>query len=254
MKAKIWILILILTMILSSCYYRELVYSFNRSGGGVYEDNSCYYLAQVKEFRRPKGISRFPDGGTIKELRQLFGFFRTDTLADSTEVVAVIRDLRGWPSRFKTRIENNGTDITIGIANISFPDSVNGIYFYNLKSERFYKYSEKGVFPTLSKTGTRIAYCKDTILSVENYSDRSLISTYTLDTEPVYICWEDENIILLFCSDPFRVMELDLNSGKVNSTDMEYIRNYNQEAGIMEINRLTDRSSPDLKMLLDKYE
>lgn len=254
MKAKIWILILILMMILSSCYYREVVYSFNRSRGGVYEDNTCYYLAQVKEFRRPKGISRFPDGGTIKELRQLFGFFMTDTLADSTEVLAVMNDLSGWPSRYKTRLENNGTDIVIGIADISSPDPVNGIYFYNLNSGRFYKYSGEGVFPTLAKTGTRIAYCKDTILSVEDYSDKSLIDTYTLDTEPVYICWEDENRILLFCSDPFRVLELNLNSGKINSTELEYIKNYNQEVGIMEINRLTDRSSPDLKMLLDKYE
>ena len=251
MKSKIGILVVINMLMLSSCYYREQVYSFNRSTGGVYAGSSCYYLARVREYRNPKGISRFPDGGQVKELRQLFGLFSTDTLSNRTEVAAILADVKGWPSRYKSRLEKNGTDIAIGIVNISFPDSVNGIYLYNLESGRILKYSGDGDMPTLSKTGTRIAYCRDKVLLVEDYSDKTLINSYSLDTVPVFLSWEDENKILLFCSDPFRVMVLDLKNDALNKSGMDYIPNYDQEVGATEIRKIIERSSPDLKKILD---
>ncbi len=251
MKSKIGILVVINMLMLSSCYYREQVYSFNRSTGGVYAGSSCYYLAQVKEYRNPKGISRFPDGGQIKVIRQLFSLFRTDTISNTTEVAAILGDVKGWPSRYKSRLEENGTDIVIGIANISFPDSVNGIYLFNLKTGRVLKYSGAGVLPALSRTGTRLAYCKDTMLFIEDYSDKSLLGRYPLDVEPVFITWGNENEILLFCSDPYRVMVLDLKNDALNKSGMDYIPNYDQEVGATEIRKIIERSSPDLKKILD---
>jgi len=251
MKSKIWILLSIIMLMLNSCYYRELVYSFDRSTGGVYADSLCYYLARVREYRNPKGISRFPDGGQVKVLRQLFGLFRTDTMNNRTEMAAILADVKGWPSRYKSRLEKNGTDIAIGILNISFPDTVNGIYLYNLRSGRILKYSGEGDMPTLSKTGTRIAYCRDKMLLVEDYSDKTPINSYSLDTVPVFLSWKDENKILLYCSDPFRVMVLDLKDGALKKSGMDYIPNYGQEVGATEIRIIVERSSPDLKRFLD---
>jgi hypothetical protein len=54
----------------------------------------------------------------------------------------------------------------------------------------------------------------------------------------VYITWENENETLLFYSDPFRVMTLDLQTGMINSSDLKYIANYDQELDIEEIIRL----------------
>ena len=251
MKSRIFILAVVIILMLNSCYYRELVYSFNRSSGGVYAGSSCYYLAQVKEYRNPKGISRFPDGGQIKVIRQLFGLFRTDTISNTTEIAAILGDVKGWPSRYKTRLEENGTVIAIGIENISFPDSVNGIYLYNLESGRILKYSGEGDIPTLSRIGTRIAYCNDSIVFIEDYSDKSLIVRYPLDIDPVFITWGNKNEILLFCYDPFLVLKLDLKTGYINQSESQYIRNYNQELNATQIRKIVERSPPNLKSFLD---
>ena len=252
MKSNAGILIAVLCMLmLNSCYQRELVYSFNRSSGGVSAGSSFYYLAQVREYRNPKGISRFPDGGQTKEIRQLFGLFKTDSMSKSTVLVASLGDVNGWPVRYKARLEKNGTDIAIGIININLPDSINGIYLFNLDSGRMLKYSREEALPSFSKTGSQITYCSNKILSVEDYTDKTSIIRYPLDIEPVFISWGNEYMIHLFCSDPFRVMELDLKSGVVNSSDMDYIANYNQELGATEISRIIEKAPPDLKKLLD---
>lgn len=213
--------------------------------------SSCYYLAQVREYRNPKGISRFPDGGMSKEIRQLFGLFKTDTISKSTLLVARLGDVNGWPVRYKSRLEENGKDIAIGIININLPDSINGIYLYNLNSGRIIKYSDAEALPALLKTGTKIAFCNNKTMSVEDYYDKTLVNSYPVDIEPVYISWGNENRILLFCYDPFRVMELDLESGTVLSSATEYISNYNQEVRATEISDMVEKTSPDLKNLLN---
>ncbi len=251
MKSRIGILIIASILLLSSCYHRELAYSFKRSTGGVLTGSSCYYLAQIREYRNPKGISRFPDGGQTKEIRQLFGLFKTDTISKSTLLVAGLGDVNGWPVRYKTRIEKNGSDIAIGIVNINLPDSINGIYLYNISSGRILKYSDEEALPSLSESGSQIAYCSNKILSVEDYINKTSLARYTLDIKPVFISWGNENEILLFCSDPFRVMELDLRSGTVKSSEAEYIANYSQEIGASEISKMVEKTYPDLKELLD---
>ena len=45
--------------------------------------------------------------------------------------------------------------------------------------------------------------------------------------------------------------ELDLNTGSVNQSELEYIRNYDQEVGATEIRKIVERSSPDIKSFLD---
>jgi hypothetical protein len=213
--------------------------------------SSCYYLAQVREYRNPKGISRFPDGGQTKEIRQIFGLFKTDSNNKKTVLAARLGDVYGWPVRYKTRLEKNGNDIAIGIVNINLPESINGIYLYNLNSGRIIKYSVVKALPALSKTGTKIAFCNNKTVSVEDYYTKTLINSYPVDIEPVYLSWGNENRILLFCSDPFRVIELDLITGMVNSSDVKYISNYSQELGATEINNMVDKTIPDLSKLLD---
>jgi hypothetical protein len=252
MKTRLFIIIVAFALIMTSCYYKDLQYSFDRSTGGVLVESSCFYLAQVREYRNPKGISRFPDGGQILEVRKIFGLFKTDTLSNTTEMAAELLKVNGWPSRYKSRLEKNGTDIIIGIANIHFPDSVNGIYLYNLNSGKLTRYSGEGVLPAISKTFTRLAYCYDTILYIEDYSDRSLVAKYHLDVDPVFVEWAGDSGILLFCYDPFRVLELDLNTGLINKSELEYIPNYGQEMNATEIRKIIERSSPDLKNLLDQ--
>jgi hypothetical protein len=251
MKGKAGILIIVNMVLLSSCYHRELIYSFKQSSGGVMTGSSCYYLAQIREYRNPKGISRFPDGGQTKEIRQVFGLFKTDTISRKTVLAARLGDVYGWPVRYKMRLDKNDSDIAFGIVNINLPDSINGIYMFNIGSGRIRRYSDEGTLPALSKTSSLIAYCSNKVLSLENYSEKTSVARYPLDSTPVFINWENEDEIFLFYSDPFRVMPLDLKSGTVNSCDKKYIANYSQEIGASEISKMVEKTSPDLKKLLD---
>jgi hypothetical protein len=243
----------LLILVLSSCHSIKPEFSFKVSSGGIMIGSSCYYLAQIREYRNPKGISRFPDGGQTKELRQLFGLFRTDTTDHCTVLAARFGDVSGWPVRYKTRLEKNGSDIAIGIVNINFPDSVDGIYLYSYKTGEIHKYSDVKALPALFKTDSLIAYCSGKTLSVEDYRDKKREEVFQLDVDPVFISWRDEGILLLFCSDPFRVMEFNLKTGTAVSSDLKYVTNYNQEVGASEISRIVKRASPDLRRILDSY-
>lgn len=237
---------------LSSCYHRKLNYSFEPSYGGVISGSTCYYLAQVREFQMPKGISTLPDGGISRDVRQLFGLFKTDTLSNSTVLITRLGNVMGWPSRYSTRLERNNSLIAIGIENITQPDSVSGIYLYNLKSGKLIKYSKEVGLPALSKGSSLIAYCIKNRLVVEDYSTKTKLFSYLLNFVPVFITWENDNEINIYFSDPFRVMVLDINTGRVSESKRKYIKNYDQEIDINKLNRIFKGSVDQPKDILDK--
>lgn len=237
-------------IMLTSCYYRELHYSFETSHGGVKVDSSYYYLAQVREYRLPKGISRFPDGGVSREIRQLFGLFKTDSIEKTTVLVAKLNDLIGWPVRYSTRLEKNDSYIAIGIINVNLPDTINGIYLFSVKDGSLRKYSGEKSLPSISNQASRIAYCVGNKLVIDDYSSNTTLFSYLLNATPVFISWKNDREILLFYANPFHVKILNLDNGKVSPTDLKYIPNYNQELDATTINRLIRESNPDLKGFL----
>jgi len=238
--------------ILSSCYHKELKYSFETSYGGVSVGPSYYYLAQVREFMLPNWISRLPDGGRSKEIRQLFGLFLTDSMDQTTVLVAKLNDVVGWKARFATRLDYNQSIIAIGIKNVNFPDSVDGVYLYNLKSKVLKRYNKEKALPALSPVKSEIAYCIGNKLCIDDYSTNTSLYSYLLNSEPVFISWKSEKEILLFYSDPFHVKVLNLENGRVLPSDLKYIPNYNQNLDATTLNKMIKKSNPDLKGLLDK--
>lgn len=239
---------LLLGLIMSSCYTRELYYSFEPSHGGVIVGSSYYYLAQVREYRMPKGISRFPDGGMSKETRQVFGLFRTDSLANTTQLVYQMPDVFGWPVRYSTRIDKNDSFIVFGIANVSFADSLDGIYLYNLKNNSFSRYSKSKALPSISEFN-QIVYCIDNKLSVDDIDGTQLFS-YVMNSKPVFVDWKNDDEIYIYHSNPFSVQMLKLSTGKTINTNLEYVSNYAQEKSKSQIICVIKTSNPDLKELL----
>jgi hypothetical protein len=227
-------LALITLWLLSSCYHKELNYAFDPSYGGVVAGPSCYYLANVREFKMPKGISTFPDGGITKDVRQLFGLFRTDTLTNSTVLISRLGKIVGWPSRYSTRIDKNSSFIAIGIVNVTQADSVSGIYLYSFKSEKLEKYSKKGALPALSKDGLLLAYCINNKLVVDDYSTKTKLFSYLLNFEPVFV--------------------LNISTGRTSDSNLRYIKNFDQEIDIQKINKANGGSAEKSKAILDnKY-
>lgn len=245
---RLYFLFVVLGLLLSSCYTRELYYSFEPSHGGVTVGSSYYYLAQVRESRMPKGISRFPDGGMSKETRQVFGLFRTDSLANTTQLVYQMPDIIGWPVRYSTRIDKNDSFVVFGIANVSFADSLDGIYLYNLKSNTLRRYSKSKALPSISEFN-QIAYCVDNKLSVDDIDGTQLFS-YILNSKPVYVDWNTDDDIYIYFSNPNAVQMIKLSTGKTTNTDLNYISNYAQEKSKGQILRVIKSSNPDLKELL----
>jgi hypothetical protein len=246
-------LALIFLCLLSSCYHKELQYSVDPSYGGAVAGSSCYYLANIREFRMPKGISTIPDGGSAKEVRHLFGLFKTDTLTNSTILVTRIGEVVGWPSRYSSRLEKSSSYIAIGIINVTMPDSISGVYLLNLKTEKLEKYLKEGALPALSKSGTLVLYCHHNKLVVEDYLTRNKLFSYFLNFEPVFVTWKSENEIYLFISNPFRVKVLNISTGVTSNTGERFIKNFDQQVGIHEIHNFMKSSPEDLKELLDKY-
>jgi hypothetical protein len=246
-------LVLIILWLLTSCYHKELHYAFDPSYGGVVAGPSCYYLANVREFKMPKGISTIPDGGMSKDVRQLFGLFKTDTLTNSTVLISRLGKIVGWPSRYSTRIDKNSSFIAIGIINVTQADSVSGIYLYSFKSEKLEKYSKKGALPALSKDGLYLAYCINNKLVVDDYSTKTKLFSYLLNFEPVFVTWKSADEIYLFISNPFRVKVLDLSTGRTSDSNLRYIKNFDQEFDIHKINKAIGGSAEISKAILDKY-
>lgn len=243
-------LFIVLGLFLSSCYTRELYYSLEPSHGGVVVGSSYYYLAQVREFRLPKGISRFPDGGMSKETRQVFGLFRTDSLANTTQLVYQLPNVYGWPVRYSTRIDKNDSFIVFGIANVCFSDSLDGIYLYNLKNNGFTQYSKSKALPSISEFN-QIAYCVDNKLSVYDIDGTQLFS-YVLNSKPVFVDWKTDDEIYIYLSNPASVKMLKLSSGKTTNTELVYAPNYAQEKNKTQILKVISSSTPDLKELLNQ--
>ncbi len=239
---------------LNSCYHRELHYSFETSYGGVISGSSCYYLAHVREFQMPKGISTLPDGGMSRDIRQLFGLFKTDTLSSSTILVTRLGDVVGWPSRYSTRLDNNTSYYSaIGIENITQADSLNGIYLYGLKSGKLEKYSKEVALPALSSTGSLIAYCVKNKLVVEDYSSKTKLFSYLLNFVPVFVTWRNDQEICIYFSDPFRVKILNISTGQVSNSSLKYIKNFDQEVDIDQISRIFKATPAQSKEILDRY-
>jgi len=234
--------------LLTSCYTRELYYSFEPSSGGVTAGESYYYLAQVREYRMPKGISRFPDGGMSKETRQVFGLFRTDSIQNKTFLIYTMPNIYGWPVRYSTRFDKNESFIVFGISNVSYPDSLDGIYLFNLKSNVVKKFSSNKALPTISDLG-QIAYCVENKLSIDDIDGTNLFS-YILNEKPVFVDWKNTGEIYIFNSNPFRVQVIVLSTGKTTLTNNDYLSNYGQGIKKSDIIKVFNSSSPDLKGFL----
>ena len=203
-------------------------------------------------FKNQKALVPFLMAGMSKDVRQLFGLFRTDTLTSSNILVTKLGNVVGWPSRYSTRVGKNPWYIAIGIMNVTQPDSIDGIYLYNFKNEKLEKYSKVGALPSLSGSGSLMAYCIHNKLVIDDYESKNTLFSYLLNFEPVFVTWKSDNEIYIFFSNPFRVKVLNIKTGLTSDSRLKYIKNFDQEVGIERISKIFKGSPKGLKEILDK--
>jgi len=247
------LLLFLSLLIFTSCYHKELFYSFDPSYGGITSGTSYYYLAHVREYKMPKGISTFPDGGMSKDVRQLFGLFKTDSITKSTILLSRLGDVVGWPSRYSTRLDKNSFCIAIGIENITFRDSVNGIYLYDFKSGKLDKYSKEAGLPALFDNSSLMTYCIENKLVVDDIASKTILYSYLLNVAPAFVTWKNDHEILIYFFNPTEVKILNTTTGKVIKSDLKYMKNFDQEIDIGQIKKIVKELTNLSRDILDQY-
>lgn len=161
-----------LLFLLTGCYYDHLILSPDYSSGVYTNEGSIIFYYSLLAGHPPKGISRFPDGGTIKAVYKNFSLYEFDTI---TKKIHKIHDFgkmtsSAWHSHLS--LENNILLFNIipisGRQWITEPDTVTqkynnprvGFYLYDLKTKELKKIPFDGYDPTLSPDVKQIVYKK----------------------------------------------------------------------------------------------
>lgn len=207
------LVLLVLFLSLASCYQKEVCYSFTPSKGGVRVEGSVYYLAQAREYRQ----SKFPPG-IAKELRQVFGLFRTDTAEHSTTVVAQLVDICAFEPCYKSHLEHGDSYIAFGVYNVAYPDSVDGVYLFNLKRNSLTRIARAKSLPTMLPNGSLIAYFSGNRLIIDEVATRTTLVSYLLTSAPDFVSWKDAKTLLLCYPGTHPVQTLNLETGRIANT------------------------------------
>ncbi len=203
----------VLFLSLASCYQKEVCYSFTPLKGGVRVEGSVYYLAQAREYR----LSKFPSG-IAKEQRQVFGLFRTDTAERSTTVAAQLADICAFESCYKSHLEHGDSFIAFGVYNVAYPDSVDGVYLFNLKRNSLTRITRAKSLPSMLPNGSLIAYFSGNRLIIDEVATRTTLVSYLLTRAPDLVSWKDAKTLLLCYPDAQTVQTLNLETGRIADT------------------------------------
>jgi hypothetical protein len=209
------LILLVLFLSLAACYHKEVCYSFTPSNGGVRVEGSVYYLAQAREYR----LSKFPSG-IAKELRQVFGLFRTDTANCTTTIAARLVDICAFESCYKSHLEHGDSFIAFGVYNVAYPDSVDGVYLFNLKRNSLTRVARVKSLPTMLPNGSLIAYFSGNRLIIDEVATRTTLLSYLLTSTPDFVSWKDAKTLLLCYPGAQAVLTLNLETGRIADTGL----------------------------------
>jgi hypothetical protein len=252
-------ILLLILMILPSCYQKEIHTSFKPSDGGAMEGTNLYFLAQAREYRLPKGISRFPDGGRARELRQVFGLYVTDTLSGSTGLLYRLPDIQRWPAGYSTRLEAKSGLVVFGIRELSPPSVTgtpayagNGIYLHTPATGVTGKITVTPALPTLANGGGAIAWFEnDTLTTLERSTGQ--YSVFPVKANPAFIRWENPEYLLFYRRDTAQTLVFSFKDSELRTSQEPYLTHYGQAVkrsvilkAILDIDTVIHRSFSDM--------
>ena len=217
-----------------SCYQKEITKTVEYSPGAWDTDRKNYiFLRWERDYFMPKGITRFPDGGIPKYVRDetFVCMYSKDT--NSVRVITEGEGVpRGYPA--SARFSWKADFIVYKIWNADEAQNLlNPVILLNLKTLESSKFFEIGEMPELSPSADRIASIrKNSIWLMKTDGTGGNIIFKSSGFELIFLMWEKENLMDLYVREKgrFTVYTLNLSDMSMNKSDKPYIQNFGNDS------------------------
>jgi len=249
-----YIIAVSLLFMLSSCYYDHLFLIPKYSPGVYTNQGTIIFYYSLHAGHPPKGISRFPDGGTHKAVYKNFSLYEFDTISKKINKIHDFGKMTSSTWHTHLFLENNKLLFNIipvmGRQWLNEPDTVTekynnpriGFYLYDLKTKDLKKLHFDGYDPILSPDEQQIIYKKsagDSVsiwhLQLETRKNKQIVLVDTISVfSPLF--WINNNQPGIRIRN--KQYTIDLETGYINPVQEEI--NYEKNnASITTIKKLT---------------
>jgi len=249
-----YIIAVSLLFMLSGCYYDHLMLIPDYSQGIYTNQGTIIFYYSLQAGHPPKGISRFPDGGTHKAVYKNFSLYEFDTISKRIHKIHDFGKMTSSAWHPHLSLENHKLLFNIipvmGRQWLNEPDTVTekynnpriGFYLYDLKTKDLKKLHFDGYDPILSPDEQQIIYKKsagDSVsiwhLQLETRKNKQIVLVDTISVfSPLF--WINNNQPGIRIRN--KQYTIDLETGYINPVQEEI--NYEKNnASITTIKKLT---------------
>lgn len=249
-----YIIAISLLFLLTGCYYDHLMLIPDYSQGIYTNQGTIIFYYSLQAGHPPKGISRFPDGGTLKAVYKNFSLYEFDTISKKINKIHDFGKMTSSAWHLHLSLEKDKLLFNIipimGRQWLTEPDTVTekynnpriGFYLYDLKTKNLKKLHFDGYDPTLSPDVQQIIYKKragDSVsiwhLQLKTMENKQIV---LVDTPSVFspLFWINNNQPGIRIRN--KQYTLDLETGYINPLQKE-IDLYTNKASITDIKKLT---------------
>jgi hypothetical protein len=239
----ILITILLILSVLTSCYEDYLVISTDFKSGKINRDSTqVYFFHTLQTGQPPKGISRFPDGGTQKIIYKNVSLYSFDV---ENQLLNKIFDFGNLPyTSWSEHISLQKNKLLFNIkptggwewrlkhsSNTLFEElfkKYKGFYSYDLNTMALNYFDYNIYCPELSPDENQIIYLiKDSSnvvlwhLSVNENSVRKL-KTIKSGDQHIPITWKDNNNIFLKVDKVINILNIDSGNNEIINSEVEF--------------------------------
>ena len=233
-KYYYWVLALLLFM---GCGYKNSIYISEESRYGVYNQakTEIVFYKFLKIFKPPKGLSRFPDGGTSKTIYKDVRLYHYNIQTNKLKTIfeygnLPYNDLR-WNKKITWQKDIIAFSIRAGhswdwsIKNIrntkSIAEKFRGVFIYDIPNDKVSRLTTKGFDHYLSPDEKQLIYLISDSTTAQlwniNLGDgkKQLVKNFdNVEESPSKILWQDNNKEIYFnTKDGWH--KLNLNSKKI---------------------------------------
>lgn len=216
---------------LSCCCYERKITKIVEYSAGAWNDNGSRFIFMQweRDFRAPRGLARFPDGGIPKYLRdECFVCVYDKDSGSIQKIGTAVGKPRGYPP--EVRFSWKGTRAVYKIWNAyDVENARNPIMLIDMDSYTQREILREGEKPELSPDASRVAYIKGNALYIFDIAGRAGIKVMEPPfLELIYTMWNDERTIDLYVreSGRFAVYSLDIAQGRLSKSRKPYLKNF----------------------------
>jgi hypothetical protein len=216
-----------------SCGYERKVTEKVECTRGSFDDagTRVVFARWHQRYRRPWGLSRFPDGGQPKMLLDVLDIVVHDLGTGRTRRLA--RPEAGARAPLDVHVSWKGPHIVYSVENPrELEPEASGIWMISTPDGRHEELVAHGSRPELSPGAGRVAYVEDGSLWVADVQERDAELQYSpRKLELVHVSWDEPGRMELHVrgEEGFEVVGYDLETGAVVPSDEEYARHFGLE-------------------------